>query len=152
MTKNTKDPSDFKPAEYWLGCKIRLAEAEQLYQAGQFGGSLMLAGVAEECAIRSLFPDRAPFDGRHDLRALLRTAAVKPSIQLVRAVELLRLVWRNSYRYMGPDQQTRLLRATGRYSNRLARQVLTEATADAMQAARTIYAHAHALHGRQEKP
>ncbi len=138
MAKDAKDPTDFKPVEYWLGCCERLEEAERHMAAGKPGAALALAGVAAECAIRSLYPERAAFDARHDLPALLSGMADRPPARIMGAALTLRTIWRNNYRYMGADQQDRVIQATRRYPRLDKRDRLRVAAEDALAAARII--------------
>lgn len=149
MARDARDPTDFKPVEYWLGCVTRMSEAERFLMSEDFGSVLVHAGIAAECAIRSLFAPGTAFDKRHDLRALLSGASDRPSKTLVAATESLRALWRNSFRYMGPDQQARVLRSTGRFASRTNQQILKEAAATAMEAAGVIVSRAARVHGRE---
>lgn len=133
-----KDPTRFAPVDYWLGSRERLGEAEAALRRGDHGLALLLSGVAAEAALRSLAPQGIAFDGRHDLRELLHACQYTPPAAVVLAAQDLRRLWRNNYRYMGPDQVARTLVWSQRYPRRPAAWVLRRAAEDAMAAARIV--------------
>ena len=106
MKRTNKCVASFDPVSYWHGCKQRLNEAENaLNQQQQPGPALTLAGVAAECAIRASMPQGAQFDGRHDMVELLKGLRRTVPPYLFVSASRLRLLWRNSYRYMGSGQR-----------------------------------------------
>ena len=74
--------------------------------------AIYLAGVATECILRAFARNKAKeFDGRHDLRQLLKSAELlerfvgaKQRVAISASLGEVWARWKNNYRYIGEDR------------------------------------------------
>lgn len=108
------------PQDYREGALCRLDEANKLYLAGKWVGTIYLAGRAVEALFRCLLLGQGkPLEVSHDLRSLLkRTGEVLPGGPRLSAIESavnqVAAVWQNDLRFSGDARMTRILREAGR--------------------------------------
>lgn len=109
--------------DYSKGAKERLSEAQTLLRAGQFGGSIYLAGRAVEGMLRALIwkrdletaSGRRSLDAGHDLSRLLTIIEDLGTLQnyssrdaLKSEIQRIGRLWLNNMRYMPESRINRL--------------------------------------------
>jgi HEPN domain-containing protein len=98
--------------DYVAGAGERLRAAQIMYERARYVDAIYSAGVATECILRAFLQEKTKeFDARHDLRELLKSAALLERFvgEKQRAVVSASLGevwsrWRNNYRYIGEDR------------------------------------------------
>lgn len=134
-------PSRFRPQDYYTAALARLQEARDFHDTARDGLALTQAGVAAECVLRAFFPEGEVFDSRHDLAELARKSRLRPRREEAAmvhdaAVNTLRHVWRNSYRYMTEEKIDTILRRLPEYRKGAGRhRALHRAALEAVEAA-----------------
>lgn len=134
-----------KPRDYYEAAWQRFEEAQHLAKTGRFGLALTLSGVAAECMLRAFIPPERPFDARHDLVLLLRDSTIdagageKARRELGAALQVLRSIWRTSYRYRTDARQNTLVKRLPAYRRlRGDGRPLVQSAADAIAAAAVV--------------
>jgi HEPN domain-containing protein len=98
------------PDDYINAARERIATARELYSLGRYVDCVYSSGVSVECVLRAYAPAGEPFDGRHDLKDLLKGTALERFIgsrfrqKLSAALGEVWEWWKNNYRYASEDR------------------------------------------------
>lgn len=108
----------FRPTDYRTSASERLAEARTLLEAQHWTFSVYASGLAVECMLRGMHSAARPFDGRHDLVALLTNCDTAYLNEVARRrlrgpVQAVYEVWRNDLRYAHSAMTRAYLRRRG---------------------------------------
>lgn len=102
-----------RPDHYLHAGQQRLEEARRLHEAGRYAGAIYLSGAALECVMRAYRGRTHPheaFEGRHDLRKLLKESGVLGFVGVNEGRALAAYIgdvwsrWKNNYRYISDER------------------------------------------------